>query len=57
MVELISISADSGLGSAPGSATAGHLTLNGGTLQSTADFTMNANRGIALRYKSWNNQC
>ena len=44
----ISISADSGLGSSPGSATAGHLTLNGGTLQSTADFTMNANRGVAL---------
>ena len=44
----ISISADSGLGAAPGSATAGHLTLNGGTLQSTADFTLNSNRGIAL---------
>ena len=44
----ISISADSGLGAAPGSATAGHLTLNGGTLNSTADFTLNANRGIAL---------
>ena len=44
----ISISADSGLGAAPGSATAGHLTLNGGTLQSTADFTLNANRGVAL---------
>ena len=44
----VSISADSGLGSAPGSATAGHLTLNGGTLHSSADFTMNANRGIAL---------
>ena len=44
----ISISADSGLGAAPGSATAGHLTLNGGMLQSTADFTLNSNRGIAL---------
>ncbi len=44
----ISISADTGLGSAPGSATAGHLTLNGGTLQSSADFTLNSNRGIAL---------
>ena len=44
----ISISADSGLGSAPGSATAGHLTLNGGTLHSSADFTLNSNRGIAL---------
>ena len=36
--ERLNISADSGLGAAPGSATAGHLTLNGGTLQSTADF-------------------
>ena len=44
----ISISADTGLGSAPGSATAGHLTLNGGTLHSSADFTLNSNRGIAL---------
>ena len=44
----ISISADSGLGTAPGSATAGHLTLNGGTLQSTANFTLNSNRGTAL---------
>ena len=44
----ISIGADSGLGSAPGSATAGHLTLNGGTLHSSADFTLNSNRGIAL---------
>ena len=44
----VSISAGSGLGAAPGSATAGHLTLNGGTLHSSTDFTMNANRGIAL---------
>ena len=44
----ISISADSGLGAAPSSATAGYLTLNGGILQSTADFTLNSNRGIAL---------
>ena len=44
----ISISSDSGLGAAPGSATAGHLTLDGGTLKSTADFTLNSNRGIAL---------
>ena len=44
----ISISADSGLGAAPGSPSAGHLTLNGGTLESTADLTLNSNRGIAL---------
>ena len=42
------ISADTGLGAAPGSATAGHLTLNGGTLETTADFTLNSNRGVAL---------
>ena len=29
----ISISTDSGLGAAPGSPSAGHLTLNGGTLE------------------------
>ena len=44
----LSISADSGLGAAPGSPSAGHLTSNGGTLESTADFTLNSNRGIAL---------
>ena len=44
----ISIDDDSRLGTAPGSATAGHLTLNGGTLHSSADFTLNANRGVAL---------
>ena len=45
----VSISADSGLGSAPGSPSAGHLTLNGGTLEATtANFTLNSNRGIAL---------
>src|SRR5579883_2439005 len=44
----IAISADSGLGTAPGSATAGQLVFGGGTLESTASFTLNANRGIAL---------
>ena len=44
----ISISDDSGLGAAPGSATAGHLTLNGATLHSSDDFTLNSNRGIAI---------
>ncbi len=33
---VLSISADSGLGAAPGSTTADHLTINGGTLQSTS---------------------
>ena len=49
VVERLSISADSGLGAVPGSATAGHLTLNGGTLQSTASFTLNSKS----RYYSW----
>jgi len=44
----ISISADSGLGTAPGAATPGHLTFDGGTLNTTATFTLNSNRGIAL---------
>ncbi|MFA5392786.1 MAG: autotransporter domain-containing protein, partial [Candidatus Paceibacterota bacterium] len=44
----VKIGADSGLGTAPGVATAGHLVFNGGTLQTTADTTLNINRGIAL---------
>ena len=44
----ISISLDTGLGTAPGSATAGYLTINGGTLKSTTDFTLDSNRGVAL---------
>jgi autotransporter-associated beta strand protein len=44
----ISIAADAGLGTAPGSAVAAQLTLNGGTLAATETFTLNANRGITL---------
>ncbi len=44
----ISIAADSGLGLAPASPTAGQLTFNGGTLLGTATFTLDPNRGIAL---------
>jgi autotransporter-associated beta strand protein len=44
----LSIKADNNLGTAPGSATAGSLTLNGGTMATTASFTLNANRGISL---------
>ena len=45
----IRISADSGLGSAPGSATSDHLVLsNGGILKTTATFTLNSNRGVTL---------
>lgn len=44
----LSVAADAGLGSAPVSAIAGHLTLDGGTLATTASFTLNTNRSIAL---------
>lgn len=44
----IIISADNRLGSAPGAATANHLTFDGGTLESTASFTLNANRGVTI---------
>ncbi len=44
----ISIAADAGLGTAPASATPGHLAISSGTLRATASFTLNANRGIAL---------
>ena len=42
------IGADSGLGTAPASATAGQLTFNGGTLATTASFTLSGMRGIAM---------
>lgn len=51
---VLSIAADSRLGTAPGSATAGHLTLNGGTLRHTSSSIggtnsfLAANRGIAI---------
>ncbi len=44
----VSVAADSNLGAVPGSPTAGSLVLNGGALEATAGFTLNANRGIAL---------
>jgi filamentous hemagglutinin family protein len=44
----LSIAADSGLGTAPASATPSSLTLNSGTLIATTGFTLNPNRGIAL---------
>ena len=45
----ISIAADSGLGAAPGTATADQLTLNGGSLVvSASGQTLAANRGITL---------
>jgi fibronectin-binding autotransporter adhesin len=47
-VGILSITADNNLGTAPGSATAGQLTFVGGTLATTASFTLNANRGISF---------
>ncbi len=44
----MSISADSNLGTAPLSATPGSLTLNGGTLATRINVTLDANRGISL---------
>ncbi|MEI6674375.1 MAG: autotransporter-associated beta strand repeat-containing protein [Verrucomicrobiota bacterium] len=44
----LSVAADSGLGTAPGSVTAGKLVLNGGTLAATDTFTLNSNRSMAL---------
>ncbi|MCX7410650.1 MAG: autotransporter-associated beta strand repeat-containing protein, partial [Planctomycetales bacterium] len=44
---VLSISSDANLGTAPGSA-ATKITLNGGTLQATANVTLNANRSISL---------
>src|SRR5205085_1269074 len=47
-VGTLSINADNNLGAAPGSATAGKLIFGGGTLGTTASFTLNTNRGIAF---------
>ena len=44
----LSISADNQLGNAPVSASTGSIIFNGGTLNTTASFTLNANRGIAM---------
>ena len=45
---ILSVSSDNNLGSVPGSAQSNHLNFNGGTLQTTANFTINSNRGINL---------
>jgi autotransporter-associated beta strand protein len=44
----ISISADNGLGAAPDSADADHLTINGGTLNTSSTFSLATNRGITI---------
>ena len=47
---VLSISSDANLGIVPTSDSylANQLTFNGGTLQATASFALNANRGITL---------
>ena len=45
---ILQISADNNLGAAPGAATPGQLTFGGGTLATTATFTLSSNRGIAF---------
>ncbi len=45
---VISIAGDAALGAAPGSATPGHLTIDTGTLTTTATFALDPNRGIAV---------
>jgi autotransporter-associated beta strand protein len=45
---ILSIGADNNLGTAPGTATPGDLNLNGGTLNTSTNLTLSANRGIAL---------
>ena len=42
------ISKDSNLGAVPASTTATSITFDGGTLNTTADFTLNSKRGITL---------
>jgi len=44
----VSITADSALGAAPGSATANDLLFEGGDLQVNGSFTINANRGLGI---------
>lgn len=42
------LNADNRLGTAPGAATPNKLTFDGGTLETTATFTLNANRGTTI---------
>ncbi len=45
---ILKISADTNLGAVPGAVTADQLVLNGGTLNTSATFTLNANRGTTV---------
>ena len=44
----LSVNADGRLGAVPGAASAGNVTFAGGTLATTATFSLSTNRGIAL---------
>ncbi|WP_395736536.1 autotransporter-associated beta strand repeat-containing protein [Prosthecobacter sp.] len=44
----VSVANDANLGTAPGAPVSNQLTLNGGTLATTASLTLNANRGVTL---------
>ena len=45
---IVKISADTGLGAAPGGAVADQLSINAGTLQTMANVSLSVNRGITL---------
>ncbi|WP_050028715.1 autotransporter-associated beta strand repeat-containing protein [Verrucomicrobium sp. BvORR034] len=49
---VLSISADANLGTAPTTEAGDWLTLNGGTLNTTASFTLHANRGVNVATSS-----
>ena len=44
----ISVASSANLGATPGSADADNIIFNGGTLNTTADFTLGANKGITM---------
>ena len=48
----VSITADNNLGADPGSAVSDFITLNGGTLKTTGEFTLDSDRGITLQAAS-----
>jgi fibronectin-binding autotransporter adhesin len=45
---ILTVSTSANLGATPGSADADNIIFNGGTLNTTADFTLGANKGITL---------
>ena len=49
---MLIIGSDNALGSAPGSATSGHLTIGNGSLGISSSLTLNTNRGITINNNS-----